>query len=157
MPIAFSLSKVTNNGSRIVRRIERRKRQLLDTFGRDGINELQALQRTAPGPSQPGQPPNVHSRPPNLETARHVVDMRNGGSARFGPIGFASRTMQSSVPLPRLIELGGVAQIRRRSKLNRRSAAKTYTARYRARPSVRPAAMSALRLMQYNVRRGGIA
>lgn len=139
--------KTTNHADRLVRRIGKRKHELLDQFGRDHAKVAAEIQKESRQSSTPGSPPNVHSPPPNLETFAHTVE-RGKDRVRSGPVYVAGSNITPA--LPGAIERGGRVTVRQR----RGGRTITRTRHIKARPFVVPAAERALVKFRKNVQRG---
>lgn len=138
----------TNNADKIARRIADRKHQMLDQFGRDHARAAADIQKESRQASAPGQPPNVHSPAPNLETFSYVVD-RSKDTVVSGPVFVPSSTVRPA--LPGAIELGGRVSVRRRLKSGKTIVRQRYV---KARPFVLPSAKRAIVKFESNLRKG---
>ncbi|MEO1526736.1 MAG: hypothetical protein AAFX06_14975 [Planctomycetota bacterium] len=137
--IGLSVVNVKDN-SRLLRAIIQAGIQReLDQFGQDVAKIAAEDQPNRPGTSEPGQPPNVHSGAPNLESVAYSVE---GDAVVAGAPRVPNRGANVSRPVPGLLERGGRAAFRYRNKRGRK---RTIIRRYRPRPVIVPAAMKALR------------
>ena len=140
--------KTTNNAAKITKRIAQRKVELLDQFGRDHAKAAADIQKESRQASAPGQPPNVHSPKPNLESFAHQVD-RGKDTVISGPVFVPSSTVRPA--LPGALERGGRVTVRRRLKNGRVVSRARYV---KKRPFVVPSAERALVKFEANLRKG---
>ena len=163
--IRVTATNVTNNAARIAASIERNGHRLMVEFAQDHQAAAADIMKDSPSTSAPGNPPNVHSPSPNLESYGHYVDLAKK-EVVSGPLKI-NGSVHYSRPLPNVLEFGGVVTIRRnrsyrgrgrnRKRRKSRNQNQQITMRYRARPVVVPSALVALERMRSRVQSRGLA
>jgi hypothetical protein len=153
--IGFTVGRIVNNAPKIVRQIKKRKSQTLDKFGVDlreaAVSSMKTVPTDSPKTSSPGSPPFVRSGEPNLTTIRHAV---NGDTVVAGPV-LAKKPGNLGGPIPGILERGGT--VMKKTRRNRMGQGRVIRYQVKARPFIYPAGMKALRKMQGDMRRRGIA
>ncbi|WP_149496190.1 hypothetical protein [Roseiconus lacunae] len=140
-------SSTRDNTASVMRSVEKFKHDILAQFAQDLESEAKAILTESDFASSPGQPPNIHSSEPNLETFDSIIE---GDTVKAGPVGFPGSSITPA--LPGLLERGGVATVRRRSRQTGRVI--TQTRHIAARPYMGPAAERAIRKLHAHARRG---
>ena len=148
--IGLKAIKLVSRQVFITRQITRRKKELLNQFGIDTRQYARAsMKRVSPDSkqtSQPGRPPFVRSREPNVSTIRHQVD--NGKDrVTVAPV------KRGGLDVPGRLERGGVFT---RKVKTRGGQQRVITYQIKPRPYMRPAGMKALKDLQLSVLERGL-